>query len=542
MTALDRPALPHKAALIDEALARYDIRSMVDLGGCWGVNGAYLLGALERGKLDRALLVDGTITPLTRERGSVFPQLELVEAALGDEQTVETVGKVDAAIMFDILLHQVAPDWDEFLARYAANVDTLIIYNQGWLGPATIRFADLGVDAYLERVFHVDETRIRAWFDEHGEWNAEQNKSWRDVHNFWQWGITQDALVGRLWKLGYRVDLLRNDGLFDPRFREVEAIGLIARKRHLSPAPRPALPAKTAEPGKAPRTRPRPARAGTGAAKAAAPTAPVTRGVHFDTVAAAVEGVLHMTPQQGRTIYDFVLAQRPRRVLELGFAHGVSSCYIAAALEEAGGPGRLLTIDQKGALVRRPSIGELLARCGLEHRVKTIFADTSYTWELLRLLRRPKPPAFDFAFIDGAHTWDVDGFAFQLVDRMLRPGGWILFDDLDWSLASSPSLRDADWVRALPREQQQAAQVGQVFDLLVRTHREYTNFRVEDGWGWAQKRPARSGNPTEQPVGSPVRAARGKAVRYLKRRSRTSPVLARALTTATQLKQHGRSL
>ena len=47
---------------------------------------------------------------------------------------------------------------------------------------------------------------------------------------------------------------------------------------------------------------------------------------------------------------------------------------------------------------------------------------------------------YDFCFIDGAHTWDTDGFAFCLVDRMLRPGGWIIFDDLNWTHAHSPTL------------------------------------------------------------------------------------------------------
>lgn len=218
-------------------------------------------------------------------------------------------------------------------------------------------------------------------------------------------------------------------------------------------------------------------------------------GGRFDAVAAAVEGVLHMTPDQGRTIYDFVRAERPRQVLELGFAHGVSSCYIAAALEDAGGDGHLLTIDQQVARQRRPSIAELLRRCGLEHRVEAVYADTSYTWELMRLLRRPEPPRLGFVFIDGAHSWDVDGFAFCLVDRLLRPGGWILFDDLDWTYASSPSLKNADWVRALPAEQRTCPQIGAVFDLLVRTHPQYTNFRVEDGWGWAEKRAPQPASP-----------------------------------------------
>lgn len=274
--------LPDKTALIDEAIARYGIRSVVDLGGCWGVDGGYTFHALETGKIERAVLVDGGITPGTRERAEKWPQLELVEAALGEEETVEQVGTVDAAIMFDILLHQVAPDWDEFLKRYARNVDTLIINNQGWSGPETIRFPDFSVEEFIERTFHTNEERLREWYAQHDDWNEDQRKPWRDIHNFWQWGITEKDLVGVLWDLGYRVDFLFNKGLMNPRWPEIEVVGLIARKRHLphpvtrvqatwpapepaaapDPTPEPATP-EVGRPGPVPRARrrvPEPAR------------------------------------------------------------------------------------------------------------------------------------------------------------------------------------------------------------------------------------------------------------------------------------------
>jgi hypothetical protein len=239
MKELDRPVNPHKASVIDHAFARYDLTSFVDLGGCWGVNGAYTFHALRRGGVQRAVLVDGTITDLTRERAVDFRQLELLEAALGDEQTAKQVGDVDAAIMYDILLHQVSPDWTDFLGRYADTTDTLIIHNQCWLGPETVRFPDFHVEEYLRRVYHTDPDRVREWYGQHGEFNVEQQKSWRDVHNFWQWGITAKDLVGVLWDLGYRVDYFHNAGLFDPRFPEIEVLSVVGRKRSLPHAPAP---------------------------------------------------------------------------------------------------------------------------------------------------------------------------------------------------------------------------------------------------------------------------------------------------------------
>lgn len=41
-----------------------------------------------------------------------------------------------------------------------------------------------------------------------------------------------------------------------------------------------------------------------------------------------------MTPEQGQIVYDFVKNSDIENILELGFAHGTSTCYMAAALDE----------------------------------------------------------------------------------------------------------------------------------------------------------------------------------------------------------------
>lgn len=210
----------------------------------------------------------------------------------------------------------------------------------------------------------------------------------------------------------------------------------------------------------------------------------------FEDVDAAVSHTKFMKSKQGRAVYRFIIENRLGRVLELGFAHGKSTCYLAAAVDELGGDGHVTTMDQVGARERKPSIHELLAACGLSRWVTPVFADRSYTWELMKLLERDPQPRFDFVYMDGGHTWDVTGFGFLLVDRLLAPGGWILFDDLDWTVASSPNIAEAGWAKRMSDEERKTAQVRKVYELLVRTHPDYTDFRERDGWGWARKAPA----------------------------------------------------
>lgn len=100
----------------------------------------------------------------------------------------------------------------------------------------------------------------------------------------------------------------------------------------------------------------------------------------------------------------------------------------------------------------------------------------SYNWSLMKLLQQHTGPIFDYVFIDGAHTWNVDGLTFFLVDRLLRPGGYVDFDDYSWSLANSPSLRPCVFpltAELYTSEQISVAQVALIVDLLVKPNPRY---------------------------------------------------------------------
>lgn len=212
-------------------------------------------------------------------------------------------------------------------------------------------------------------------------------------------------------------------------------------------------------------------------------------------VEGVVAGVPYMKPEQARVITSKIIDSGAKDVLELGIMHGVSTCYMAEALEQSGRDWSITALDLESALDNEPNVEQLLTRLGLRDRVSILLEQRSYTWRLRKMLEEDPNPRFDFCYLDGAHTWDADGFAFFLVDRLLRPGGWIVFDDIDWSYAGSPPMMEADWVKVLPAEEQQALQVKQVFDLLVRPHPQYGELSVKDGWGFAQKLPQAGNGP-----------------------------------------------
>ena len=208
--------------------------------------------------------------------------------------------------------------------------------------------------------------------------------------------------------------------------------------------------------------------------------------MEIDRIREKVKGIPHMSISQAKVVTEFILKNQFHNILELGFLHGVSTCYMAGALDDLG-RGSITTIDLQNACNAEPNIGSLLSSLGLQNFVTIFYEPTSYVWRLMKMLEEDPSPRFDFCYIDGSHNWFTDGFAFFLVDRLLVSGGWIIFDDLDWTYAKSPTEQDTERVRSMPIDEKHTPQVRKVYELLVKTHPAYGNFCVKDGWAYTRK-------------------------------------------------------
>ncbi|MDA0169385.1 class I SAM-dependent methyltransferase [Solirubrobacter taibaiensis] len=211
----------------------------------------------------------------------------------------------------------------------------------------------------------------------------------------------------------------------------------------------------------------------------------------FDQVARAIAGIPFMSPAQGRLVYDHVRTTKARDVLELGTAHGVGAAYMAAA------GANVTTVDFAGASYN-PSPEEVVAKAGVAHQVAIVREYSSYTWWLKELVEARSDehgnvtPAYDFVYLDGAKNWTIDGLAVILIEKLLRPGGWLLMDDLEWTYAQDPGREATDGIvhRDLSEPERTQPHLRAVFDLIVAQHPSFTELRREDEWwGWARKNP-----------------------------------------------------
>lgn len=100
----------------------------------------------------------------------------------------------------------------------------------------------------------------------------------------------------------------------------------------------------------------------------------------------------------------------------------------------------------------------------------------SYNWSLKNLIENSEQRTrFDYVYLDGAHSWAIDALTFFLCDLLLKPGGYIDFDDYDWRMRNS-SLDPAkipETAELYTDEQIDSQQVKLIVDLLVKSNPNY---------------------------------------------------------------------
>lgn len=141
---------------------------------------------------------------------------------------------------------------------------------------------------------------------------------------------------------------------------------------------------------------------------------------------------------EGEFLQGAIRKHRPRITLEVGCAYGISSLFICEALREVGGTKHIIIdpcqkLPQGNVQFGWEGIGLAnLKRAGYSDLVE--FHGVPSFQSLPALYA--KGEKVDFAFIDGQHTFDYVLVDFFLVDKILKVGGIVVFDDMGY-----PSIR-----------------------------------------------------------------------------------------------------
>jgi len=127
--------------------------------------------------------------------------------------------------------------------------------------------------------------------------------------------------------------------------------------------------------------------------------------------------------QEGEFLWSQIREHKYTNTIEIGCALGIASLYICEALSEFENPSH--TIIDPYQTTQWKSIG-----------VKNL---KNFRFHFFSLIEKPseialpqlldKKDTFDFAFIDGWHTFDHTLLDFFYLNRLIQVGGMIVFDD-----------------------------------------------------------------------------------------------------------------
>jgi predicted O-methyltransferase YrrM len=136
---------------------------------------------------------------------------------------------------------------------------------------------------------------------------------------------------------------------------------------------------------------------------------------------------VHLDNDEGMFLQRIISDVRPAVSLEIGCAYGVSTLYICEAIASLGIRARHIVMDPFQS-TQWNGIGLRNARmAGFDSIIE--FHEKRSELVLPALLERGE--AIDFALIDGWHTFDQVMVEFYYLNRLLRIGGVLAFDDAD---------------------------------------------------------------------------------------------------------------
>lgn len=109
----------------------------------------------------------------------------------------------------------------------------------------------------------------------------------------------------------------------------------------------------------------------------------------------------------------------------------------------------------------------------------------SYAWNIakmyIELKGQNKEKCFDVVYLDGAHTFIFDASALSVLKEMIALGGYIVLDDVNWSIEKSPtcnSLVNPGIKEKYTEEQMRECQIKLVKECLLDNDERYV--RVDD--------------------------------------------------------------
>jgi predicted O-methyltransferase YrrM len=177
---------------------------------------------------------------------------------------------------------------------------------------------------------------------------------------------------------------------------------------------------------------------------------------------------------------------------EVGLGLGATTRAVA---ERMNGKGEIHLFDYDKRVVE---IERALQSEGLSAGLKIVghgntrLTFDSYSWRLALLaleeMEKGGRGIYDLVYLDGAHNFHHDAPACLAIKELIRPGGYLVLDDVEWCFASSPSLnptRNPKILEQYTQEQIATPHIKIVDRLIMKTDPRFQEVRLsekDDPW------------------------------------------------------------
>lgn len=131
---------------------------------------------------------------------------------------------------------------------------------------------------------------------------------------------------------------------------------------------------------------------------------------------------------QARRIQRLVREHRLARILEIGTMHGAGTTHLAAAASHVA--GHVTTVDVPASARNCPRAEDLLTAAGLSNRATVIRRRQGIATQFHDWITGGAAPKFDLVYVDGDHSFAAAARDLEIAIRLLRPGGWLVMDDV----------------------------------------------------------------------------------------------------------------
>lgn len=157
--------------------------------------------------------------------------------------------------------------------------------------------------------------------------------------------------------------------------------------------------------------------------------------------------------EEGMFLLHTIVSHKLKKVLEVGFANGVSAAYMLVGLQETNGD--LISIDPFQTFQWKDA-GTKLVKDMKQSKRHTLIQKKSHV-ALPELLEKYGEESFDLIFIDGWHTFDYTLLDAFYAEKLVRKGGYIIIDDaLHPGVNACVKYMDTNWkqlkhIKSAPR-------------------------------------------------------------------------------------------